>query len=254
MNRKFSSLIVLGTLILATACASGNQVAPDEGLGAPTSEAGGNEIQLLYEGKGPLEITPDPAGRENTTTSSADQGGGNISPSGGESQSKTSSEGSGQIDSFAPSGLIADEGEIKPVDWLTYQDQSFLFSIDYPDTYTILPVDLGSEDKDPILIHRVRFQDKVLATGDTASLEIPKFNIEIFELGDQTLESFLDKYALGAEREVYKLGDLTGFRVYFNRLSAPNEFYYFSSHGYVYKLTPLGMYSEEMLHTFQIRS
>ena len=253
MNRKFSSLIVLGTLILATACASGNLVAPDEGSGAPASEEGGDEIQLLHEGIGPLEITPDPAGLENTITSSADQGGGNISPSGGESQSKTIGEESGQIDSFAPSELIADEGEIKPVDWLTYQDQSFLFSIDYPDTYTILPVDLGLEDKDPILIHRVRFQDKVLATGDTASFEIPKFTIEIFELDDQTLDAFLDNYAAGAEREVYTQGDLTGFRVFFNRLSAPNEFYYFSSHGYVYKLTPLGKYSDEMLHSFQIR-
>ena len=253
MNRKFSSLIVLGMLILATACASGNLVAPDEGLGAPASEAGGDEIQLLHEGKGPLEITPDPAGRENTTTSSADQGGGNISPSGGESQSKTIGEESGQIDSFAPSGLLANEGEIKPVDWLTYQDQAFLFSIDYPDTYTILPESLGSEVIDPVVTHRVRFQDIALATGDTASFEIPKFTIEIFELDDQTLDAFLDNYAAGAEREIYTQGNLTGFRVFFNRLSAPNEFYYFSSHGYVYKLTPLGKYSDEMLHTFQIR-
>jgi hypothetical protein len=253
MNRKFYSLIVFGVLFLATACASGNLVAPDEGSGTPASEEGGDEIQLLYEGKGPIEITPDPGDRDKSTSSSADQDGGNISPSGGSVQSKTLGEESGQIDSFAPSELIADEGEIKPVDWLTYQDQAFLFSIDYPDTYTILPVDLGLEDKDPILIHRVRFQDKVLATGDTASFEIPKFTIEIFELDDQTLDAFLDNYAAGAEREVYTQGDLTGFRVFFNRLSAPNEFYYFSSHGYVYKLTPLGKYSDEMLHSFQIR-
>ncbi len=254
MKRKFNSLIVLGTLLLVTACASGNLVAPDEGFGAPASEAEGDQIQLQHEGIGPIEITPDPGGRDKSTSSSADQDGGNISPSGGGAQSKTIGEGSGQIDSFSPSELVADEGESKPVDWLTYQDQAFLFSIDYPDTYTILPQDLGSEDKDPVLIHRVRFQDIALATGDTASFEIPKFNIEIFELGDQTLESFLDKYAPGAEREVYTQGDLTGWRVYFNRLSAPNEFYYFSSHGYVYKLTPLGKYSEEMLHSFQLKT
>jgi hypothetical protein len=64
----------------------------------------------------------------------------------------------------------------------------------------------------------------------------------------------LDNYAAGAERQVYSLGDLTGLRVYFNRLSAPNEFYYFTSHGYVYKLTPLGKYSDEMLQSFQIKS
>ena len=253
MNRIFSSLIVLGMLLIATGCASGYLVAPDEGLGAPASEAGGNEIQLLHEGKGPLEITPDPAGRENTTSPSTNQGGGNVSPSGGEPQSKTTSEESGQIESFAPSALVADEGEIKPVDWLTHQDQTFLFSIDYPDTYTVLPETIQLEETDPLTAHRVRFQDIVLATGDTASFEIPKFTIEIFELGDLTLDAFIDKYAAGAEREVYSRGDLTGWRVYFNRLRAPNEYYYFSSHGYVYKLTPLGKYSEQMLHSFQIK-
>ena len=253
MNRIFSSLIVLGMLLLATACASGNLVAPDEGLGAAASEAGGNEIQLLHEGKGPLEITPDPAGRENTTSPSTNQGGGNVSPSGGETPSKTIGEGSGQIESFAPSNLVDDEGEIKPLNWLTHQDQTFLFSIDYPDTYTILPENVLLEETDPLAAHRVRFQDIALATGDTASFEIPKFTIEIFELGDLTLDAFLDYYATGAEREVYSQGDLTGWRVYFNRLSAPNEFYYFSSHGYVYKLTPLGNYSEQMLHSFQIK-
>ena len=254
MNRKFSSLIFLGVLLLATACAPENQVAPDEGLSAPASEAGGNEIQLLQEGKGPLEITPDPAGRENTTSSSTNQGDGNVSPSGGETQSKTIGEESGQIDSLAPSDLVADETGIKPVNWLTYRDEAFLFSIDYPDSYTILPEDLQLKETDPLTTHRVRFQDITLATGDTASFEIPKFTIEIFELGDLNLDAFLDHYAAGAERQVYTQGDLTGLRVYFNRLSAPNEFYYFTSHGYVYKLTPLGKYSEEMLHSFQIKS
>ena len=253
MNCKFSSLIVLGVLLLVTACAPDNQVAPDDGLSAPVSEAGGNEIQLLQEGKGPLEITPDPAGRENTTTSSTNQGGGNVSPSSGEPQSKTIGEGSGQIDSFAPSDLVADETGIKPVNWLTYRDEAFLFSIEYPDTYTILPETIKLEETDPLRAHRVRFQDIALATGDTASFEIPKFTIEIFDLGDLNLDAFIDKYAAGAERQVYTQGDLTGLRVYFNRLSAPNEFYYFSSHGYVYKLTPLGKYSEQMLHSFKIK-
>lgn len=253
MNRIFSSLIVLGMLLIATGCASGNLVAQDEGLGTPTSEAGENEIQLLHEGIGPLEITPDPAGKAKTTTSSADQGGGNVSPSGGEPQSKTIGEESGQTNSFAPSELVADEGEIKPVDWLTHQDQTFLFSVEYPDTYTVLPETIQLEETDPLTAHLVRFQDIVLATGDTASFEIPKFTIEIFDLGDLTLDAFLDYYVAGAERQVYSQGDLTGWRVYFSRLSAPNEYYYFSSHGYVYKLTPLGNYSEQMLHSFQIK-
>jgi hypothetical protein len=47
-------------------------------------------------------------------------------------------------------------------------------------------------------------------------------------------------------------GDLSGIRVYFKQLIAPNEFYYFSEHDYVYKLTPLGQYGQEMLQSFEI--
>jgi hypothetical protein len=104
-------------------------------------------------------------------------------------------------------------------------------------------------EADPAVIHRVRFQDTDLAT---AELEIPIFTVEVYELNMLTLEAFLDLTATGAESQIYTLGDLSGFRVTFNQLSAPNEFYYFAGDEYVYKLTPLGMYSEEMLQRFQI--
>ena len=37
-------------------------------------------------------------------------------------------------------------------------------------------------------------------------------------------------------------------------LLAPNEFYYFSTERYVYRLTPLGLYSGDMLGSFQLPS
>ena len=156
------------------------------------------------------------------------------------------------IESKSPSGLTL-EGEISTaVNWLTYQDQAFRFSIDYPESYSILPeedLSLGSEYG---RLLNLRFLDRQLADGDTADLEIPNFRIEVYDLRNQSLESFLEENIDRGDREKIELGELIGIRVSFNQLIAPNEFYYFSGNGYVYKLTPMGLYSQEMLETFQI--
>ena len=252
MTRTTIFIIVFGMLILATACVQQDINTLAKSVNTPTAEQRGDEKQLQQEGIGPLEITPDPAGGERASASSNDQVSGNISSSGQRTAGRTISGESGQVESVAPSGFAGKQEAPQPASWLTYQDQAFLFSIDYPDTYSILPETAQLSDTDPAIIHRVRFLDLQLAAGETADFEIPNFAIEIYELGDQTLEAFLDSNFGSGVREEYTLGDQTGYRVHFIQLIAPNEFYYFSEHGYVYKLTPLGLYGEEMLHSFEI--
>ncbi|MBE9475364.1 MAG: hypothetical protein IMY85_10780, partial [Chloroflexi bacterium] len=218
----------------------------------PAAEQGMDEIELQQEGIGPLEITPDSSSANLPIEPAAGQDGGNISSSGKRSASESINGEPGQIDSVAPGGLTLEQEANQPVSWLTYRDQAYSFSIDYPDTYTILPETEPINNADPELIHRIRFLDAQLAAGDTAEYEPPNFTIEIYALGNQSLEEFINNNVSRGEREVYTLGDLTGFRVYFKQLIAPNEFYYFSEHGYVYKLTPLGLYGEEMLLSFEI--
>jgi hypothetical protein len=99
----------------------------------------------------------------------------------------------------------------------------------------------------------VRFLDRQLAKASTADLEIPNFTIEIFDLENQSLESFLDAYFEQGERQTINLGNLKGIRIYFDQLIAPNEFYYFANQDLVFKLTPLGEYNQEMLDSFQIQ-
>jgi len=157
------------------------------------------------------------------------------------------------VDSQAPGGLPLEE-ELQPaVSWLTYLDQDFHFSIAYPDSYTILPTQNSSDTGGPELLHQLRFLDHQLASGDTAGLEIPNFTIEVFDLGSLTLEKFLEQHLEVGNREPFSLGKLNGIRVSLDQLIAPNQFYYFADQSFVYKLTPLGEYGQQMLESFQIK-
>jgi hypothetical protein len=111
-----------------------------------------------------------------------------------------------------------------------------------------MPVDSKTD-----LLHEVRFLDEQLAGSYTAELEIPQFSIAIYNQGDQTLEAFLDANQVRGERELYTQNKLSGLRVSLNQMIAPNEFYYFTEHGYVYKLTPLSTYGQEILESFEIQ-
>jgi hypothetical protein len=253
MNSKLLFLIVFGMLVITAACAPAQtetriEDATNTEIEGPASEG----IQMQQEGIGPLEITPPPPGGDHNLAPSTDGDGGNINSKGERTTGAASDGEPGMVESKSPSGLTL-EGEISAaVDWLTYQDQIFQFSIDYPQSYTILPDEDISSGSEPGSVQNLRFLDRQLADGATADLEIPNFTIEVYDLGNHTLETFLEGNFERGERETIKLGDLIGIRVSFNQLIAPNEFYYFSDHGFVYQLTPMGLYSQEMLETFQI--
>jgi hypothetical protein len=253
MNKAIIRIIIFGLFFLFTACVQQNLDSIVQDASTQISAQGGEGIQLQHEGIGPLEITPDPGGGESAAAPSADKIEGNISSSGKQSTSGSKNVEPGYVDSVAPSSLTLNQEESLTVVWLTYFDQAFSFSIIYPQTYTILPEFANSVIDDPVKVHQVRFQDIQLATGDSAEFELPTFTIEVFELGDQTLEAFIAQIEPGGHKEEYQVNNLNGFRVYYNQLIAPNEFYFFSANGYVYKLTPLGSYSQEMLHSFNIQ-
>jgi hypothetical protein len=251
-------LVTLALLVVlfSTACA------PDEIdrlLSAGDSPEAGSEgepgVDLLAEGAGPLEITPGPGGsgegEGGNIDSSSDDSSGNISKSGETAPSGSSGDQSGSLDSSMPGSSSAGKpGEV--VAWNTFTENNYKFSIAYPQHFVILPeIDL-LKNIDQDLLFRVRFQDKELAEGDTADLEIPQFSVEVYTATTDTLEAFLKQRTPDASYEEFHLGDLVGYKVVLARLIAPNEFYFFLAHGYVYKLTPLGEYGLEMLQTFKI--
>lgn len=249
MKALIVTIVLVSMLVLGTACApeTADRLLGEVGGGG---SQGDQSRQLLAEGKGPIEVTPNEPGASGDVIGSDDQGGGVISSSGEQAPGSAQGSQAGSLESSAPG--TSGEPVSKPVNWLSYTDETYKFSIAYPDVYIILPEIELLKDLDPDLVHRVRFQDADLAKGDTADIEPPQFSIEIFKSPTSSLESFLDKKMPGWSRESYKIGDLQGYRVSSNLLMAPNEFYFFSGNGYVYKLTPLGGYSQEMLESFKL--
>jgi hypothetical protein len=252
MKYRTLYLVVLAVLLLSTACVQQGVESLAGGSESPRSEqTSGDDIQLQQEGIGPIEITPLPPGQE-PSPAPPGAGGGNISSQGERTAGEISDSQPGMIDSKAPGELTLEEQVVPAVNWLTYRDQDFGFVIEYPDAYVILedPVDLAGSQ--PGLLGEIRFLDRQLAAADTADLEIPGFRIEVYELGDNTLESFLEDNLPRGRQESYELGDLSGVRATLNQMIAPHEFYYFADQGYVYRLTPLGEYGQQMLESFQI--
>jgi hypothetical protein len=207
-------------------------------------------VQLLQQGIDPIEITP---GAPRAAGDSSD-GGGVISSSGDQSAGVISnSNEAGEIGGAAAGGVVSSNPQIEPAAWLTYSDPQYGYQINYPDIYTILnPIEKLNEVNSRLL-SQVRFLETELAKSEVANLEPPKFTVEVYaNPGRETLEAFLNTQARDGVREPYQLGSLNGIRVYFNTLMAPNNFYYFTSGDYIYRLIPLGEYSQEMLQSFKL--
>jgi hypothetical protein len=252
INRKTNWVIVFGLLFLVTACVQQDIASINQGASNLAGETGGDNIPIQDEGLGPIEITPDAdIGESNADQESQDNG---IVSSSGKSSSKgLQSADPGYIDSVAPESSGPDQNENLTVDWLTYNDQTYSFSIDYPSIYIVLPEQGGPSSAYPGVVHKVQFQDVQLATGDTADFELPIFIVEVFELGGKSLEALIAQIEPDGRLDAYQGNNLDGFRVSYKQLIAPNEFFFFSSPEYAYKLTPLGPFSPEMVQSFTIQ-
>jgi hypothetical protein len=254
MNSKAISIIVFGVLVITAACAPGQiETLIEDQANTISEELTTEGIQLQQEGIGPIEITPPPAGEGHNLAPPSEGDGGNINSLGERSTSTAPDGEPGKIESKAPGGAAL-EGDVETaISWLVYKDLEFPFSIAYPDIHTILPAEYPSETSGPRLLYRLRFLDSQLASGETADLEIPNFSIEIFDRGELALDQFLDEYFDRGYREPFNQEGINGIRVYFDQLIAPNEFYFVADQDHVYKLTPMGVHSQEMLESFQIQ-
>jgi hypothetical protein len=254
MEHKALSLIVFGMLAIATACAPGQiETLIEDGSTTIAEALPTEQFELLQEGIGPLEITPPATGESQDLAPSEEVVDGNISSRGDQPIAGLSSGEPGTVNSQGRGELAVEQEAIQELVWLTHQDADYHYSLVYPDVYTILPQDDSQAADYPKLLHQLRILDRQLASGDTAEFEIPAFTIEVFELEDLSLEDFLNRFFVDGNREPINFKGMKGVRVYYDQLLAPNEFFYFSEHGYVYKLTPLGLYGQEMLESFRIR-
>jgi hypothetical protein len=173
---------------------------------------------------------------------------GSVNPSGTIVPALPGDSNPGTIEGSQPGG---DEMN-KPVNWLTYLDTKFGFSISYPDAYILLPEAELPKDGAPGLVYRVRFLDGDLANSDTANLQPPDFSIALFENPSAiSLNAWVDANAPKGSTEEIKLDDVSCLKVTMTTLMAPNQFYFCAWNKYIYQLTPLGEYADEMLKSFK---
>lgn len=250
-TRALLTTILLSALLI-TACSPEELAALDEAQNKP-------EIALQSGGGAQADANGQAAtllGQEGGNVTSQDGDGGNIAANGQQSADPPTSNEAGLMPGTSAGSAPGEAAQAKPINWLTYISDPYKFSIQYPDSFVILPeVDLLAENVSPGLVHQVRFQTRALAEGDTAALEQPQFMVEVFTFAGQTsLDGFIKTLLPFSNMtiESYSNGKVSGLRASTNRMLAPNEFYFFAGNGVVYKLTPLGKYSPEMLQSFAI--
>jgi hypothetical protein len=218
----------------------GQGVSAGQAQGEEAAQAAGEDVELLM-GEGA-------AGADVDTTGEGE--GDNINSSGEVITGNTSNEESGST----ASGYGEEGGPVeREAKWIDYKDAQFGFTVVYPDTFVILEETEDLSAINATLAGRVRFQTRDLAKGDTAALELPQFEIEVYDnVNNLSLGDYIDQYSEPGERTEYEINGLKGFEVAIDHPLTPNVFYYFAHEDYVYKLIPLGQYSENILESFQI--
>lgn len=139
------------------------------------------------------------------------------------------------------------------IEWLVYTDPQYGFSLTYPDAYALLPPSAENQIGLPGMLYRVAFLDKVLINAATHDLEPPQFSVEVFERpANTTLEEWLDASGLPGNRTPVQIGKYSGYLLALNTMQAPNQFFYLMSDSYIFRLVPMGSYSDQMLQSFTL--
>jgi hypothetical protein len=136
---------------------------------------------------------------------------------------------------------------------LIYVNPTYGFSISYPDSYEVLKEPELLTTIYPSLVLRVRFLDIELAHGETADLEPPKFSIEVYENPSPLpLTKWLDSNDVprGTHEDI-KVDTVSCTQITMPILMAPNQFVYCAFKNNIYKFTPLGPFSQDMLKSFK---
>ena len=154
------------------------------------------------------------------------------------------------------------EGDGQPihsggVTWLTYTDQEYGFSLQYPDSYVILPEGTRGDNQQAAPLHVVRFQTKEIASGEMADVEPAQFAIEIYQRPASIgLRDWIQTSRFAPQNATFEAVELAGaqegLKVTLQTLMAPNQFYYYATEKLIYRITPLGSYSAEMLTSFKL--
>ena len=136
--------------------------------------------------------------------------------------------------------------------WLTYTNPLYGVTLRYPSIYKVVVL---QEQLQPAPIFRVGMQPASLT--NPSGMEPPMFAIDVYDNASHaSLDAWLaSRVSLGtATRDAIQVGGENGIRIAYQTLLAPNTFYYVARGSFVYRFTPLGTYSDDMLKTVRFTS
>jgi hypothetical protein len=134
-------------------------------------------------------------------------------------------------------------------DWRIYRNEQYSLELRYPSG--LLP----HNGLQPPPLFRVWFKPASLVNSPIADREPPQFAVDVYDnASQQPLDTWLTGSGVARNlarpnEEVVRVGGIAGIRLTDQTLLAPNTYYFVARGPFVYRLTPLGGLSGEMLET-----